>query len=321
MHPLDGIRAKIDRGEEHVHALNEAMDALFAGEHSPTFGVRHEFHPEDETFRIVISAVDQIPPKIGTIVGDAVHCFRSALDQLVFELAFIDTGGKEVETTAFPASYIIDNFRDPKGTVQRKFLSGLTQRHRAMFKRFQPYQAPKALRPRHLLTFLDNLSNDDKHRLLQPLLVSAQGFHFKFPGDLKGHNCHIPAAPARVQLNNFIGRPLQPETELMRVHIVITGPNPQMPVECISTSRVGLRDGTPVQDSLEVVLPFVREIVDFFAPEFERPKALRVRDLPRVGRFPFNEAPRPFTVAIASQDATSGTITPIPIAKATQVRH
>lgn len=314
MHPLDGIHAKIKRGVQHVDALNREIDRIFTKrKRPPGFQVRHEFHPEDETFRIVISKVDQLPLKVGTLVGDAVHNFRSALDQLVFELAFIDNGGSEtgLGKTGFPASTDIDNFRG--GHVQNKLLAGMTQKHRAMIKRFQPYQVRKELRPRHLLTFLDDLSNDDKHRLLQPMLIAPQGFGFVFPGDLQGHNCHFPGPLVTFGAPNFIGRPLEPDAEIFRAPIVVTGADPEMPADCISSSFVGLRDGRPIQDCLETIVPFVREIVDTFAPEFETRKALRVRDLPRYGRIrPPTLAPS-IKIGVYSTNPETGETMAIPI--------
>ena len=280
MHPLEGIRAKIDRSEQHVQLLNREVERFFVNRERGPVGVRHEIDPEGETWRIVVAQVDDVPVYFGSIIGDAVHNLRAALDQLVFELAFIDTRGMEVETTGFPASKTLDNFRG--SWVQKRLLAGLTLKHRTMIKRFQPYRVRQIPGRHHLLTFLDDLSNDDKHRLTQPVLLAPEGMTFTFPPHYQGHNCHI--ATESFEVRNVIGWPLQANTELMRAPLAITGPNPEMPVDCDFSVAIGFRDGTPAQDALEAIAVFVREIVGTFAPEFETRTALRMRDKPRFGR-------------------------------------
>lgn len=300
MHPLDGIRAKVERGEEHIQTLNREVERFFLDrEHGP-IGVRHQIDPKNKTWSVVIAHVDTVPTHVGTIVGDVAHNFRSALDQLVFELAFIDTRGTEVETSAFPASRTINNFRS--NWVQNRMLRGLTLRHRAMVKRFQPYRVRQIPGRHHLLSFLDDLSNDDKHRLTQPVLIAPEGVSFEFPPGYQGHNCHIPKGDFFIR--NVIGWPLQEETELLRVPIVVTGPGPEMPVETELRATIGFRDGTPAQDALEAIAFFVREVVMAFATEFERPVAKRFRDTSRFGRIQPVSAEAEASLHIAGDDGT-----------------
>jgi hypothetical protein len=313
MHPLDGVRAKLTRGEQHVNALNREVERLFTKrKHPPGFHIRHEFRPEDETFRIVVTSVDRLPAKLGTLVGDAVHNLRSALDQLVFELAFIDNGGSEdgLDKVAFPASLTADNFTGY--WVQERMLAKLSKTNRAIIKRFQPCSIRKVdLRPKHFLAILDSLSNDDKHRLIQPLLQCPAQIGFVIPGNNQGYNCHFPGPTVRFVSHNLVGRPLNPDTELFRAPVVITGPNPDMPVEVKASTLIGFRDGTPIQIFLKQAIPFVQRIVDTFAPRFETRRALQMRDKPRYGRIPPNEAPVGVTFTLTGSDGE-----PIPFSMA-----
>jgi hypothetical protein len=77
-----------------------------------------------------------------------------------------------------------------------------------MIRRFQPYRDREMPGRHHLLTFLDNLSNDDKHRLTQPVLIAAERMTLAFPPDYEGHNCRI--LKGECWIRNIIGWPLQP---------------------------------------------------------------------------------------------------------------
>lgn len=296
MHPLDGIRTKLDWGEHHVKALKRETDRIWLKRKKPPgFEVRQKFSPENESWTLYVGQVDPLPTKLASIVGDAFHNFRSALDQLVFELAFIDTNGKEIETTGFPASSSLENFRG--SWVQKRLLKGLTLKHRTMIKRFQPYHGWNEEGP-HPLTLLDDLSNDDKHRLVQPVLVAPEGIEYFFLNQWQGHNCYVRLPFVQTVVYNVVGRPVEPGTPLLTVTpMVVTGPNPQMPVECEATAVIGLRDGTAIQRSLDSVRDYAREIITTFEPEFETRKAMRLRNKPRYGRFPPRREPPAVQIA------------------------
>lgn len=307
-HPLEGVRAKLARGEKHLKALDAELDRIFTKrKRPPGFAARQEFYPEHETMRVVVTEVGELPQKLGTLVGDTAHNFRSALDQLVYELAFIDNGGSEagLDKTAFPASRSIENFRG--GYVQTKMLAGLTKTHRAMFRRFQPYQVAEKVRNLHPLAYLDDLSNDDKHRLLQPLLIAPAGVTISFPKSLQGNDCNFANDRAHFIAHNILGQPLEPDTELFRAHVVVTGPKPDMPMQISAKMNVGFRDGVPATNVLTAIADIVRRAIDTFAPEFEKRTALRYRSVPRLGRW----ADRPPVIFPMKTNIESGGI-PIP---------
>jgi hypothetical protein len=72
--------------------------------------------------------------------------------------------------------------------------------------------------------------------------------------------------------------------------MIVTGPNPEMPVETETTALIGLRDGTAIQRSLDSISEFARAVVEAFVPDFETRAAKRLRDKPRFGRFPLRPA-------------------------------
>lgn len=280
MHPLDGIREKLTRGEEHLETLDFEITQLFAQPNPPGSSIRAKVDQEDSSWVITIVETDPLPIRLGVLVGDVLHNFRSALDQLVFELAFMDTGGTEIETTQFPASRCLANFNGLR--VQQRLLSGLTTRHRATIKRFQPYRGWDGDGP-HPLALLDDLSNDDKHRVVQPALICPNEITASFPPPSGWHDCSVDRTRP-VTGRNIVGRPLDIETEFLRVPILITGPEPNVEMEYKGSISVGFRNGVSVLDALESIAEYARRVVTALEPEFERPKAFRLRDKPRRGR-------------------------------------
>jgi hypothetical protein len=229
---------------------------------------------------LTVDRVRPLPRSIALNASDAINNYRAALDYLVFELAFMDTRGVEKERTAFPASRDPRNFRT--NYVQGTLLDGLTARHRALIKRFQPYQARKD-DPPHPIALLDDLSNDNKHRLLQPALVIPQTFKFRFEGGGVGQNCHLIGG--RHTWYPIVGVPLEPKAKLLEIPVAVTGPDPKMDVYMDAKAQICLRNGVPLDWALTNIAAYVRAIVEIFAPEFDRPCAVRLRDRTRYGRF------------------------------------
>src|SRR5438105_3153161 len=96
-----------------------------------------EVDPDAELMIARVAEVTDLPPRLAVILGDATPTSRSALVQLVSEIAFIDSVGKEFDKTAFPASMDIANFRS--SYVQGNLLEGVNKSHRALIARYQPY--------------------------------------------------------------------------------------------------------------------------------------------------------------------------------------
>jgi hypothetical protein len=281
-HPLEGIRAKLDRGDKHVRAFNDELDRVNDWEQPPAVTVHQEADFDRQLWVLTIAEVDPLPQTLGVLVGDAIHNFRSALDQLVFELAFMDTRGTEMDKTAFPCSPTLDNFRSAH--VQKLLLAGLTQRHRTLIKRMQPYRRwnwPKSAPPyTHPFALMSDISNDDKHRLVQPTLLAPVEMNFEVPP--RGRDCHVRTGALEGDV--VLGLPLEVNTEVLRVPIAITGPDPNMEVQSEIKGQIGFRNGAACERLLEEIARHAREAVELVAPEFERPVGQRLAALPRYGR-------------------------------------
>ena len=286
-HPLAGIRAKLDRGDEHVRAYEQCEHELMASANRPDIGIAVRIDREQSRAILRVVRVDELPLTLPALIGDAVHNFRSALDHLVFELTFTDSAGgsrlprgQTLERTMFPDSDSLTNFEGIH--VQTRLLAGLTQKHRAQLKRFQPYRHRKRTTTTHPVRLLIDLSNYDKHRLVQPVLMCASDIYVEVL-ESEMRDCH-PAANPDWRSDLVLGVPLEPETEIASLSIEITGPQPQMKVKGTKTLFVGFRNGEGVLDALERMGAYAREIVEFFAPDFDRPQAVKLRTVPRPTR-------------------------------------
>lgn len=99
------------------------------------------------------------------MLGDCIHNLRSALDHLICQLTLLDGGTMaDCEQTQFPiASKCEGQFE----SMANHRIPGLSKKHRAMVKRLQPYHRGDGAW-KHPLAILADLSNADKHRLINP---------------------------------------------------------------------------------------------------------------------------------------------------------
>jgi len=103
------------------------------------------------------------------------------------------------------------------------------------------------------------LSNTDKHRVINPVLISTERFHL--PGGIVG----------AVGVENFVvptDKRLELGTEVFRAPLAEFLSEPHMDVECHSTPDVVLPQGSPVIEGLNDIGRRVTEILTRFEPLF-----------------------------------------------------
>lgn len=151
------MRLKLTRAKEHVDDLTRELLAF--EERNPYEGVAEV---SDDGLEWWMRAVvrEEPNPYWSTVIGDAVHNMRSALDYLTCELV-IKNGGTVTTSTQFPIYDRKDKFA--KGTGRR--LAGMDSRAVTLIETLQPYYKP--VPSEHPLSVLAYLSNGDKHRALQ----------------------------------------------------------------------------------------------------------------------------------------------------------
>ena len=84
--------------------------------------------------------------------------------------------------------------------------------------------------------------------------------------------------------SGFTGTPLEPDAEIVRIFLKITGPpEPKMHVKAQVATYIAFRNGLPVLDMLHAAADEIASIVDELAPSFATVKARRIW-VPRQGR-------------------------------------
>lgn len=174
---LLGPVLKLNRAEEHLHAIKELVDA-FAG--SDFYESVTKPHRKKGILVVRARNVRNPPPEISLLVGECVFNFRSALDQIAFAMASANTDplpGAFAKSSAFPIFSSGPQYRGRGGPPASRKIRGMSRQGRAIIERLQPYHRRK--NPRlGALWRLEELSNIDKHRLIHT--VGAMGVRSRF---------------------------------------------------------------------------------------------------------------------------------------------
>lgn len=217
MPPLDGVRAKLSRIEEHLAELQAEIRAYVETEPFRALGAL-----AGDRFSVRLQIERPPPPRASVIVGDIAHNARSALDHLIWQLV-IANGGTPGRAHQWP---ILD--RAPTSASEtRRFEAmiegiGSEAHHRIVYA--QAYQRPDSP-DQHVLYALRELSNTDKHRL--PLaMVAAIREHDEPQLDLQFDDVQLPDPP---RYGLVVNTPLDSGDEFMFIEgVVITGPHPHV---------------------------------------------------------------------------------------------
>lgn len=163
-HRLAGVIEKFNRAKGQFDELRHEMDAFFNKEPSPHFSVG-EFDLDAWEWVMRFQVREETPLRFGVILGDVVHNLRSALDHLICQVTLLDSDGNaDCAKTQFP---IASKSEQQFESMADHRIPDLSPEHRAAVKRMQPYNAGDKA-PAHSLAVLADLSNADKHRVVNP---------------------------------------------------------------------------------------------------------------------------------------------------------
>lgn len=162
MGKLEGAKFKIARASKHIAELDEAARAYLV---SAPFAVERTEAPNGD-FICRVRIRHHVPPEWSTIVGDAVHNLRSALDLLAWQLVEAD-GAAASQDTCFPVTR-----SGPREFRQllRRALKGAGPTAIRFVTRLKPFNGGN-----EALVRLHALDISDKHRLT--LVVGAAHKH------------------------------------------------------------------------------------------------------------------------------------------------
>ncbi len=155
---------KLNRAVEHLDRLNKSAEGFF--EKDLQIRVVPDLNSQRTKYLFRCDETPVFPDvEWGIAVGDAVHCLRSALDQLVYGLAT-----QRSVKTQFP----ICRTRRKWVTEAPVMYWSVPEKYVAVIDRAQPYHRGDGAND-HPLAILSALSNLDKHRTIPATtLVSAE---------------------------------------------------------------------------------------------------------------------------------------------------
>lgn len=265
-HELVGVRAKIQRAEEHIRSLNREITSFLA-QKPPPYEVVGEHQDDGLKYSYVVRKVPKVPSRFAIITGDAIHNLRSGLDHLVYALV-IKNGGTPTSQTQFPICTTVEKF---EAAVSRGRIQGVSTAAENLIRQVQPYHSPTP--DDTYLAALDELSVLDKHRA--PVMVAA-AVHL-------GHKIVFNDQPG------FIGKKIdttitslpdhrsQPWTITKEGEVLFSfafeKPAPHVKVDVeftvhIAFEKVGRAKREPVVNILSKLLDAAKAGVRLFEPEF-----------------------------------------------------
>jgi hypothetical protein len=149
---------RVDRAGEHLADLKARVEAYIGAQQD-----KITVQVQDGMLRPVAD-VEPPPRMLSVLVGETVQNLRTALDYLVYALAWLDSGAPQ-DKTQFPMESTREGFNGRRATL----LKGLSEEHVTAIERLQPFDGGAWLDP------LRNASNQDKHRALNVILAGGYG--------------------------------------------------------------------------------------------------------------------------------------------------
>jgi hypothetical protein len=177
---LTSVFGKLDRAEEHFKALDSEIKRwLESGRYEPTF----ERGAKGTRISIALTQVGPPPDLVrwSVIAGDCFNNLRSCLDHLVYSYAKFQTANDptaDIDNLAFVIADTAAEFHKRRKTR----LSVFSDQFCAMIESLQPYRRQHPVLP-PLLSIIRDLSNADKHRLLQVAAAGITMMKANFVGD------------------------------------------------------------------------------------------------------------------------------------------
>lgn len=227
----------------------------------------------DSAYVLTVAEIREVPLHTLLLLDEAAHHLRSALDQMVFALSLADSG-KAHSSTQFPLRQDPDDWdKDPNGKhTQSDWLRGVSKPHRDAIERHQPYHPffVDGVPHPHPLRTVSELDNDNKHRVIQPSFPIAHKIKVEIL--TRGSDCELDLN--RISTDSFnshiAGRPLKVGSEVARVPVTVTGPDPDLKLHIHFAWYIGFRNGIGCR-SLLTAADYVSAVLKEFAPALETP--------------------------------------------------
>lgn len=237
---LGGAYRRLDRAREHLADLKAILDAIDERWKSSDEHMTIEINFDTGEYRPTLPkgfTGITLTLKCFIVTGELIYNLRAALDYLVYQLAFLDSG-RPRGRTQFP----IEKCKENSERRRNGYLKGVNDIHRAHIETLQPYSGCD------WTEILRKLSNADKHRELTIVAHQISGHVVKTLGQVGSF---------ADRTHGFIRRAKQADGSEVDMH-----------VDYSFQRAVTFLDGAPVIDTLEQLTAGVSETLDFFKPDF-----------------------------------------------------
>jgi len=239
---LDSVSAKLRRADEHAKALTGEL-ASFVNLYSHAVEVDHNADFTEYYASIHFDGGDPDYVGWGLLLGDYVHCLRSALDHLIYAFAVAESNAEpppDANKVMMPLKTTEQGFRDAGYRI-----AGLNDVVRARIETLQPYPD----RPDNaLLGVLDDMDIRDKHRILPVLAFRPAEAAAQISGGIPGQKTRIKAS----------GEPLKDGAPFLTVSF--DRPSPDVQVDGNLALSILVPDAEPVSIGWYVAGELVRAL-------------------------------------------------------------
>jgi len=155
--PFLSSRLKIERAKCHISELNSEIAEFLS--HDP-YGVIIEDGPNSGQCSWTIRVREEVPVHFPTILGDAVHNLRTALDILACDLVRLNQ--QSPKGVYFPFCLNRDDFED---TIRKRHIDRAAPEVVDIIRTLEPYEDGLG----YMLRAVHDLDIIDKHQLLIPI--------------------------------------------------------------------------------------------------------------------------------------------------------
>lgn len=162
---LSGPRLKLERAEKHVRDAEELIGG-FLNLRPYTTGENSD--PQSGQTIYYMSRVEDVPAGIGIVVGDALNNLRGSLDHLAMQIHVAGGGSPDNHRISYPMA-------NSRAEFSATFHGKIKITHKStidVLEKAESYQGGKG----HVLWVLDKLNNIDKHRRINVIGTSFNGF-------------------------------------------------------------------------------------------------------------------------------------------------
>jgi hypothetical protein len=155
---FEGCWARLNRAVEQRDQFGEEW-AAFLEQHPYEVSVSVD---DDGLGTVSIGRQQPLPRRLSLLIGEFLYELRAALDNCIYEVAVLHSGQNPPPGESALQFPIYD---DPAGWTRNLYrLRYLSDEHRKMLKRIQPYNAQR--QDLNCLSLLNRLARSDRHRAL-----------------------------------------------------------------------------------------------------------------------------------------------------------